>query len=175
MVSSILTRCSTAGAGGWSATGLEYRRSFGMGVRFLRPRPSVWRARGCGSRPVWKAGTPQGWPFDSAVLRRQAARRSALASTTVLARTSRLSQSKAPIPRSNEPSAGTRGFLNREVVQRGWQNRISGSAPPVCASVGTSYVNKSRTVWRSVVAVKGFCRNATPVSSTPWWTIAFSA
>src|ERR1039458_667794 len=39
MVSSILTRCSTAGAGGWSATGLEYRRSFGMGVRFLRPRP----------------------------------------------------------------------------------------------------------------------------------------
>ena len=27
MVSSILTRCSTAGAGGWSATGLEYRRS----------------------------------------------------------------------------------------------------------------------------------------------------
>ena len=31
MVSSILTRCSTAGAGGWSAPGLEYRRSFGMG------------------------------------------------------------------------------------------------------------------------------------------------
>ena len=39
MASSILTRCSTAGAGGWSATGLEYRRSFGMGVRLLRPRP----------------------------------------------------------------------------------------------------------------------------------------
>src|SRR5450759_1778275 len=39
MVSSILTRCSTAGAGGWSATGLEYRRSFGSGFRFLRPRP----------------------------------------------------------------------------------------------------------------------------------------
>ena len=39
MVSSILTRCSTAGAGGRSATGLEYRRSARMGVRFLRPRP----------------------------------------------------------------------------------------------------------------------------------------
>jgi hypothetical protein len=50
-------------------TYLEYRRSFGMRVRFLRPRPSVWRARGCGSRPVWKAGAPQGWPFNSAVLR----------------------------------------------------------------------------------------------------------
>src|ERR1035441_10536505 len=46
MVSSILTRCSTAGAGGWSATGLEYRRSFGMGVRFLRPRPSSLESTG---------------------------------------------------------------------------------------------------------------------------------
>ena len=51
-------RCSTAGAGGWSATGLECRRSARMGVRFLRPRPQVRRARGCGSRPVWNTGAP---------------------------------------------------------------------------------------------------------------------
>ena len=62
MASSILTRCSTAGAGGWSATGLEYRRSFGMGVRLLRPRPfssestGMWIATGRGKPEPRKGG-----------------------------------------------------------------------------------------------------------------------
>ena len=34
--------------------------------------------------------------------------------------------------------------------------------------------SKSRTLVSSPSVVKGFCRNATPGSSTPWWAMPFS-